>query len=86
MGYIIVISLPVILFFLITAIACYLFGRARGRQQSTGLSYGPPAPAPPPFGPQFSGPDKSLSIVASSSSRRPPRNSPFLESKPPLPV
>lgn len=31
MGYVMVISLPVILLFLIVAIACYLLGRARGR-------------------------------------------------------
>ncbi|PIM99130.1 hypothetical protein CDL12_28379 [Handroanthus impetiginosus] len=56
MGYVIVISLPVILFFLITAIACYLFGRARGQKENARLPqyYGPPVPAPPPLG----GPDK----------------------------
>ncbi|GER54308.1 60S ribosomal protein L12 [Striga asiatica] len=75
MGYIIVISLPVILFFLITAIACYLFGRARGRQQSTGLSYGPPAA--PPLGPQAPGPYKASSptkTLAKYNSIHPPPN------------
>ncbi|CAK9172807.1 unnamed protein product [Ilex paraguariensis] len=46
MGYVVVISLPVILFFLIVAIACYLIGRARGREEAVRLPryYGPPAP------------------------------------------
>ncbi|GFP83164.1 hypothetical protein PHJA_000459800 [Phtheirospermum japonicum] len=58
MGYIVVVSLPVILFFFITAIACYLFGRARGRQENVRLPqyYGPPAP--PQFGPQAPAPNK----------------------------
>ncbi|GMP85001.1 hypothetical protein CsSME_00038320 [Camellia sinensis var. sinensis] len=56
MGYI-VISLPVILLFLIVAIAAYLFGRARGRTEATGVPqyYGPPAP---PFGVQSHDPQK----------------------------
>ncbi|KAI3474645.1 hypothetical protein Pfo_029830 [Paulownia fortunei] len=58
MGYVVVVSLPVILFFLITAIACYLLGRARGREENVRLPqyYGPPAP--PPLGPQSHAPDK----------------------------
>ncbi|KAM3217544.1 hypothetical protein BC332_23017 [Capsicum chinense] len=50
MGYVIVISLPVILTILIAALACYLFGRARGRREATMVPpyYGPPPPAPPP--------------------------------------
>lgn len=46
MGYVIVISLPVILLFLIAAIGCYLLGRARGREESARIPryYGPPAP------------------------------------------
>lgn len=43
MGYVIV-----ILLFLIAAIACYLLGRARGREEAAGgripQYYGPPAP------------------------------------------
>ncbi|KVH93916.1 hypothetical protein Ccrd_004005, partial [Cynara cardunculus var. scolymus] len=50
MGYIIVISLPVILLFLIIAIGCYLFGKNRGRSEATTTQYyGPPAP---PYGVQ----------------------------------
>ncbi|KAI5665289.1 hypothetical protein M9H77_24612 [Catharanthus roseus] len=52
MSYVIVLSLPLILLFLITALACYLVGRARGRHESSSAItipqyYGPPAPAPP---------------------------------------
>ncbi|KAK1409786.1 hypothetical protein QVD17_36315 [Tagetes erecta] len=48
MGYIIVISLPMVLLFLIAAIGCYLFGKNRGRREaSIPQYYGPPAPAPP---------------------------------------
>lgn len=49
MGYLFVISFPAILFLLIVAIACYLLGRARGRQEAATLPqhYGPPVPAPP---------------------------------------
>ncbi|XAR69111.1 hypothetical protein NMG60_11000582 [Bertholletia excelsa] len=47
MGYVIVISLPVILLFLIVALACYLFGRSRGQSQArVPQYYGPPAPPP----------------------------------------
>ncbi|KAI8556285.1 hypothetical protein RHMOL_Rhmol05G0240800 [Rhododendron molle] len=55
MGYFIVISLPVILLFLIIALACYIFGRAQARAQAASVPqyYGPPAP---PLGaPQFHG-------------------------------
>lgn len=50
MGYLFVISFPAILFLLIVVIACYLLGRARGRQEAATLPqyYGPPVPAPPP--------------------------------------
>ncbi|KAF5750401.1 hypothetical protein HS088_TW03G00737 [Tripterygium wilfordii] len=46
MGYVLVISFPVILFFLIVALAFYLLGRARGRREapSVPVYYGPPAP------------------------------------------
>ncbi|KAG2690144.1 hypothetical protein I3843_09G170200 [Carya illinoinensis] len=45
MGYIVVISLPVILFILIVALAFYLLGRAQGRSQAARIPhYGPPAP------------------------------------------
>ncbi|KAL8149892.1 hypothetical protein AgCh_006781 [Apium graveolens] len=49
MGYVYVISFPAILFILIVAIACYLLGRARGRQEAATLPqyHGPPVPAPP---------------------------------------
>ncbi|KAL8247436.1 hypothetical protein R6Q59_008652 [Mikania micrantha] len=56
MGYIIVISLPVILLFLIAAIGCYLIGKSRGRQEATiPQHYGPPAP---PYGVQVPPPNK----------------------------
>lgn len=61
MGYVVVISLPVILLFLITAIACYLLGRARGRQENLRLpqyNYGPPVTVPPHLGPHTPAPDK----------------------------
>ncbi|EXC16204.1 hypothetical protein L484_024375 [Morus notabilis] len=54
MGYIVVLSVPVILFILIVALAFYLLGRARGRSQAESVPqyYGPPAPPfqahPPP--------------------------------------
>lgn len=52
MGYVIVVSVPVILFIMIVAITCYLVGRNQGRRQAaaTVSQYGPPAP-PPPFQP-----------------------------------
>ncbi|WOH00917.1 hypothetical protein DCAR_0520293 [Daucus carota subsp. sativus] len=59
MGYVLVISFPVILFLLILAIACYLLGRARGRQQSAPQYYGPPVPAPPPSVLHFQAPGDS---------------------------
>ncbi|KAL8480693.1 hypothetical protein ACS0TY_026752 [Phlomoides rotata] len=51
MGFIVVVSLPVILFFLIVGITCYLIGKWRGRKENARLQtqyYGPPIPAPPP--------------------------------------
>lgn len=50
MGYVIVVSLPVILFILIVALAFYLLGRERGRNEVKRIQqhYGPPVPAPPP--------------------------------------
>ncbi|KAH1078452.1 hypothetical protein AAZX31_19G167700 [Glycine max] len=45
MGFVMVISLPLILFILILALACYLLGRAKGRRQQP-QQYGPPAPPP----------------------------------------
>ncbi|KAL3715232.1 hypothetical protein ACJRO7_007034 [Eucalyptus globulus] len=50
MGYIVVVSLPVILFILIVALAFYLIGRSRGRSETAGAPriFGPPAP---PFQP-----------------------------------
>lgn len=60
MGYVLVISFPVILFLLIIAIACYLLGRARGRQQAAiPQYYGPPVPAPPPSVLHFQAPGDS---------------------------
>ncbi|GMY14760.1 hypothetical protein FCV25MIE_09999 [Fagus crenata] len=53
MGYIMVISLPVILFILIVALAFYLLGRAGGRSEAARQYHGPPAP---PFQAQKSGP------------------------------
>ncbi|KMT06262.1 hypothetical protein BVRB_7g161870 [Beta vulgaris subsp. vulgaris] len=50
MGFVIVISVPLILLVLIIVIAAYLLGRARGRSVPTQY-YGPPAPpfaGPPP--------------------------------------
>lgn len=49
MGFVMVISLPVILFILIVALAFYLLGRADGRREA--VLVGPPVPAPP-FQPQ----------------------------------
>ncbi|KAK7337074.1 hypothetical protein VNO77_17633 [Canavalia gladiata] len=48
MGFVVVVSLPLILFILILALACYLLGRAKGRRQSSSYpqQYGPPAPPP----------------------------------------
>ncbi|KAJ0657454.1 putative protein GAPT [Helianthus annuus] len=55
MGYIIVISLPMILLLLIAAIGCYLFGKSRGRTEATiPQYYGPPAP---PHGVQLQSPN-----------------------------
>ncbi|XP_076944617.1 uncharacterized protein LOC143615366 [Bidens hawaiensis] len=55
MGYIIVISLPLILLFLIAAIGCYLLGKSRGRAEATiPQQYGPPAP---PYGVQLHTPN-----------------------------
>ncbi|KDP29131.1 hypothetical protein JCGZ_16520 [Jatropha curcas] len=53
MGYVIVVSLPLILFILIVALACYLVGRNLGRREAARLPqyYGPPAP---PLQPQSS--------------------------------
>ncbi|KAM7526205.1 hypothetical protein LguiA_016107 [Lonicera macranthoides] len=52
MGYLVVISLPVILLLMILAIACYLIGRARGREEASRLPYyGPPPPSLPPPAP-----------------------------------
>lgn len=53
MGYVLVISLPVILLVAILALACYLLGRARGRSEASRPTqiYGPPAPPPQVFYP-----------------------------------
>nr|DAD28501.1 TPA_asm: hypothetical protein HUJ06_029969 [Nelumbo nucifera] len=51
MGFVVVISLPVILFILILAIACYLLGRARGQtlaRPAPPQYYGPPPVLPVP--------------------------------------
>lgn len=61
MGYVVIISLPVILAFLIMAIACYLLGRASGRSEAARVPqfYGPP---PPPVGAQSSPHDKPITV------------------------
>ncbi|PIA37325.1 hypothetical protein AQUCO_03000133v1 [Aquilegia coerulea] len=48
MGYVVVISLPMILLILILSISCYLCGRARGRTQASTATqmYGPPPVTP----------------------------------------
>ncbi|GFQ04463.1 hypothetical protein PHJA_002590200 [Phtheirospermum japonicum] len=48
MGMVIVLSLPLILFSLLLGFGCYLFGRAKGRQQvyTNAQVFG--APVPPP--------------------------------------
>ncbi|XXG74602.1 hypothetical protein AAC387_Pa07g3281 [Persea americana] len=47
MGFVLVISLPLILFAIILALGCYLLGRAKGRQEASYPQvFG--APAPPP--------------------------------------
>ncbi|KAG9445635.1 hypothetical protein H6P81_011763 [Aristolochia fimbriata] len=49
MAYVVVVSLPVILFILIVAITCYLLGKAKGRRDTHVYQpYGPPAPPPAP--------------------------------------
>jgi len=53
MGYVIVVSVPLILLFLIVALAAYLLGRARTRSIAARPThyFGPPAPpfqGPPP--------------------------------------
>jgi hypothetical protein len=58
MGYFVVVSLPVILFIIIVALAFYLLGRARGRSEAGRVPqyYGPPAP---PFQAHSPATDKS---------------------------
>ncbi|KAJ6922919.1 hypothetical protein NC652_016541 [Populus alba x Populus x berolinensis] len=54
MGYVMIVSFPVILFILIVALAFYLLGRGRGRSEAARIPqyHGPPAPPfqfqPPP--------------------------------------
>ncbi|GMY14759.1 hypothetical protein FCV25MIE_09998 [Fagus crenata] len=55
MVYFMVISLPVILFILIVALAFYLLGRARGRSEAARQYHGPSAP---PFQAQSTTHDK----------------------------
>ncbi|KAI3943555.1 hypothetical protein MKW92_024453 [Papaver armeniacum] len=52
MGFILVISLPFILFTILLGFGCFLFGRSRGRQELLNSSqvYGVPTPPPPPHG------------------------------------
>ncbi|KAL3851559.1 hypothetical protein ACJIZ3_013441 [Penstemon smallii] len=52
MGMVIVLSLPLILFSVLVGFGCYLFGRAKGRQEvyATAQVFG--APAPPPGAPE----------------------------------
>ncbi|KAI3917085.1 hypothetical protein MKX01_003534 [Papaver californicum] len=48
MGYVVVLSLPLILLVLVIALACYLVGRARGREETiTAFPVVYPAPPPP---------------------------------------
>ncbi|KAI3455863.1 hypothetical protein Pfo_012526 [Paulownia fortunei] len=48
MGMVIVLSLPLILFSLLLGFGCYLFGRAKGRQEvyTNAQVFGSPAPPP----------------------------------------
>ncbi|XVF39990.1 hypothetical protein PTKIN_Ptkin01aG0077500 [Pterospermum kingtungense] len=48
MGMVVVISLPLILFSILLGVGCYLFGRAKGRQdlRTNPQIYGVPAPPP----------------------------------------
>ncbi|KAG2690087.1 hypothetical protein I3760_09G171300 [Carya illinoinensis] len=55
---IVVISLPVILFILIVALAFYLLGRARGRSQAARVPHYPAPPFHAPSPPQ----DKSAQV------------------------
>ncbi|KAL8513018.1 hypothetical protein ACS0TY_019266 [Phlomoides rotata] len=48
MGMVIVISLPLILFSLLLGFGCFLFGRAKGRQEAYTNVQVFGAPAPPP--------------------------------------
>ncbi|CAN0881208.1 hypothetical protein LINGRAHAP2_LOCUS14104 [Linum grandiflorum] len=48
MGFVFVISAPMILFILIVGLACYLVGRNRGRSQASSIPQVYGAPAPPP--------------------------------------
>ncbi|KAH6782271.1 transmembrane protein [Perilla frutescens var. hirtella] len=72
MGMVIVLSLPLILFSLLLGFGCYLFGRAKGRQEAyaTAQIFGAPAPPPgsgaadyhaPPPQPHFK-PDNSANV------------------------
>ncbi|KAL5740795.1 hypothetical protein ACOSP7_029673 [Xanthoceras sorbifolium] len=49
MVYVVLVSLPLILFVLIVALAFYLLGRSRGRSEAARVPhfYGPPAPPAP---------------------------------------
>ncbi|PQQ21106.1 hypothetical protein Pyn_21017 [Prunus yedoensis var. nudiflora] len=49
MGFVVVVSVPVILFIVIIALAFYLIGRATGRREafSAPHHFGPPVPPPP---------------------------------------
>ncbi|KAI5325395.1 hypothetical protein L3X38_034469 [Prunus dulcis] len=48
MGYVVVVSVPVILFIVIIALAFYLIGRANGRREAVSAQqhFGPPVPPP----------------------------------------
>ncbi|KAH7513196.1 hypothetical protein FEM48_Zijuj12G0170700 [Ziziphus jujuba var. spinosa] len=59
MGFIVVVSLPLILFILILVLAFYLLGRSQGRREaSVPQYYGPPAPPVQAHPPQDKAPSQ----------------------------
>ncbi|KAB2013538.1 hypothetical protein ERO13_D09G144800v2 [Gossypium hirsutum] len=46
MGFVLVISFPLLLLVLILALAFYLLGRAQGRRERPAQYFGPPVPPP----------------------------------------
>ncbi|KAI3943557.1 hypothetical protein MKW92_024455 [Papaver armeniacum] len=64
MGFILVISLPFILFTVLLGFGCFFFGRCKGRQELLNSSqvYGVPTP-PPPHGSDTSYPSPAPPLI-----------------------